>query len=312
MNINPELMKYFKDSSDAEKIRPYSHKYVEFKCPLCGYEEMRKMCDISRRGFKCKICYGGFSFPSRMVGAVLNMSSVKFESEKTFKWSKRYRYDFYLKEHNAVIEVNGLQHYKKTGFSKDINKVFCIDAEKRGMAKSQGLDYIVVDARQSDPEYLKLSICKSGLQKYVDMQSINWDIVHKMCETDIGKRVLDMWNAETEITEIANTLYISKDTVRKYIKIYNDANQCRYNPRERRLIGSASAWKLNKKPIRCITTGRMFKSINDASDYYGISAKAISNCLCGRSKSTYDCERNRLEWEYVFNNNKKGGNNNGI
>lgn len=36
MNINPELIKYFKDSSDAEKIRPYSHKCVEFRCPLCG------------------------------------------------------------------------------------------------------------------------------------------------------------------------------------------------------------------------------------------------------------------------------------
>lgn len=45
---------------------------------------------------------------------LLNKAHIKFEREKTFEDLRggRYRFDFYIPSRNAILELNGAQHYQ--------------------------------------------------------------------------------------------------------------------------------------------------------------------------------------------------------
>lgn len=49
-----------------------------------------------------------------------------------------------------------------------------------------------------------------------------------------------------------------------------------------------------KKPVRCITTGEEFSSIQEAAEHYGIHDVSITYCCKGKTKSA-----GKLRWEYI-------------
>ena len=51
--------------------------------------------------------------------------------------------------------------------------------------------------------------------------------------------------------------------------------------------------EMKKKKIICITDGRRFNSVNEASDFYNIPRRSISNVLTGTRKRVYG-----LQFEY--------------
>ena len=46
----------------------------------------------------------------------LQQKQISFIAEKSFEWSDKKRYDFYLPSYNLLIEYNGIQHYKDIEF----------------------------------------------------------------------------------------------------------------------------------------------------------------------------------------------------
>lgn len=62
----------------------------------------------------------------------------------------------------------------------------------------------------------------------------------------------------------------------------------------------------NKKKIICITTGKVFNSIKEASIYYGIKCTtAISACCKGKTKSCGKLEDGtKLVWSYFYGENE--------
>ena len=66
--------------------------------------------------------------------------------------------------------------------------------------------------------------------------------------------------------------------------------------------------KLSKKVI-CVTTGKIFSSQTEASNYYNVAISSISNCCEGIYKSAGKLQNGtKLQWKYVkdYNNNFKG------
>ena len=297
----PDLVKYFVNHDEAYNITPFSHKFVHMKCPLCGYSSHKRMSDVSRRGFKCNICYGGFSYPSRFISALLYASSVKFETEKMFKWSGKRRYDFYLPEHRLLIEVNGVQHYKQTTYSADLSETIRIDDEKLSLAIINGYNFECIDARESNFQWLKMAVELSNLPKYIDIENTNWDKIKIMSEAEIGSNIIKIWNQGYRSTkEIGEKLNISQSTVGKYLKIYRDMGVCDYDELKQRLICQRKASSSRRKRVMCINTGEQFDSLKDASKHCGIHYNAIQNCLVGRSKSAgRDKNGNKLKWTYL-------------
>lgn len=54
--------------------------------------------------------------------------------------------------------------------------------------------------------------------------------------------------------------------------------------------------------IKCITTGKTFESVKEASDYYKVNCQGIKNCLTGKAHSAGKLigSRKKLEWTYNY------------
>ena len=57
---------------------------------------------------------------------------------------------------------------------------------------------------------------------------------------------------------------------------------------------------IHKRKVRCITTGKIFDSIKEASQYYNIDETGISRCCKGRFKTSGKLsDGTKLSWEYI-------------
>lgn len=68
------------------------------------------------------------SFGEKELAKLLDRIEVKYIKEKKFKGlvgkeGGQLRYDFYLPSHNAIIEYDGIHHFKKTDYSSNLAKV---------------------------------------------------------------------------------------------------------------------------------------------------------------------------------------------
>jgi very-short-patch-repair endonuclease len=78
------------------------------------------------KGIGCPICKQ--SKGEDKVKLYLESNKIKFQQQKTFKncinpnTNYKLRYDFYLPEHNLLIEFDGIQHFRPSTFNGKIDK----------------------------------------------------------------------------------------------------------------------------------------------------------------------------------------------
>lgn len=301
----PDLVKYFKNKDDAFRITARSGQKVTTKCPVCGLERQSRMSDLSKRGHRCPICYGGFSIPNRYMSAVLSSIGMDFVPEKTFLWSGRFRYDFYLPDIETIVEMHGNQHYNdRAGWSK-LSRVRELDKQKMSLAAEHGiLHYFTIPADKSDVEYLRESVIMSGLLERIGIlpQDVDWTAVNNLTMAGVPQRCLDLWQAGTrDVKTIARIVKISTDSVSLYLKEYASFGLCDYSVYDQKKIGLELAHEHKKRPVICQTTGEMFDSIRAASKQCGISERALQNHLKGRCQSSgKDANGCKLKWKYYI------------
>lgn len=299
----PNLVKYIIPPSDAKAYTPSSHKKVKVRCDVCGYEIQKAVSVLSKNGFRCPVCYGGNSYPNRFMAAVLFHFGINFEKEKTFSWSKRYRYDFFLNEYNTIVEMNGSQHYElKVGWGS-IDDIIRSDNEKFQLAKENSINrYYIVPLLETNAQSVKDAIIRS---KIFDTLSIvpnkeDWREIYRLSEIGVAKECLDLWNSGVHsITAISEIIKICTSSVAKYLKQYAEIGMCDYSAEEQRLFGLSYARKARKRKVVCVETGEVFDSLNDAAQFAGVIGNAIQNCAAGRCKHAgKDADGNRLTWKY--------------
>jgi len=84
-------------------------------CEICGNKWDTKPNYIIHMGTNCPICNS--SKGERNINNLLIDMGVNFIKEYTVKINNiKYRYDFYLKDYNILIEYDGIQHYKPIEF----------------------------------------------------------------------------------------------------------------------------------------------------------------------------------------------------
>lgn len=91
------------------------HPKVTITCPTHGDFEMSPTNHI--RGYQgCSMCYE--SGPEQIIRQLLTDNNIKFVAQKKFPGcinpdtKSPLRYDFYLPEHNTLIEYDGIYHYQ--------------------------------------------------------------------------------------------------------------------------------------------------------------------------------------------------------
>jgi len=303
---HPHLIEYLVNKEDAYKHSLGSSKSILMKCPICGHERKYLIPTLIKNGFACQKCSDGISYPEKFMFNVLEqlLNNNNFQtqlSKTTFKWCKNYKYDFYIDNPNIIIETHGLQHYEDriTGSwarSKTLQENQENDKLKEQLAKENGIEnYIIIDCRESNMEWIKNNILKSDLLELLGVkeEDIDWLKCHEFACNSFVKVVCDLWNSGiNNVSKIINKINMSRNTIIRYLKQGAELGWCDYDPKE-------EYNNKNKRKIICLTTKEIFNCIVDASNKYNIHASNISYCCRHITQSIDKLQNNtKLVWMY--------------
>ena len=300
----PEFVNFLVNKEDRKYSIGVATK-VDWICPSCGHIVKGKSINkvISRHSIPCPICGDGVSKPEKIIASALIQSGIHFESQKMFQWSGLMRYDFYLPDFNAIIEVHGSQHYgfgfvNLSGIS--LSKQQETDKKKHDLAIQNGIDhYFTIEAIDTSALHIiprLIIVLKSiGISAVVNIQQ---------CENDAMKsnvaEAARMWNEGMWSGEISKVLRVSNGTVIDYLKDAANAGLCDYSTYEAHIRSQKVASELRRKRVKCITTGEIFDSLTQAAEKYHISSKSniIRACLNGE-KHAGSYNGQPLSWVYA-------------
>jgi hypothetical protein len=233
-NTRPDIAKLFTDSNLGYSVTIGCHDKADFTCPDCGNIDEKIISNITKRGYTCSRCSDGISYPEKLIMSLLEQLNVDYQKQKTFKWSNRKIYDFFIPTLNVIIETHGEQHYER-GFGyrggRSVEEEQENDKLKEKLARENGIyQYIVLDCRKSDLEYIKTSVINSGLFGILNLNKVNWMIAHEFaCNSSMIKIACDLWNEGIKSTsEIGKTLKISKRAAWVYLKQGSILGWCDY------------------------------------------------------------------------------------
>lgn len=226
-DLAPHMEKFLVNELDAIKYAPRSSLLLKCKCLDCGKEYTRSCAKINDYGVPC-ICGDGFSYPEKFISSVLSQLNIEFEPQYYLN-NSMYRYDFYLVDFNIILEVHGIQHYQQKWERDEVQN----DINKKDFAFSCGFtndNYIVLDCRESNVDYIRTSLLESKLSKICNFDNVDFTQCAVFATTNLAKTASDLWNRGETIKNIADTLKVHKHTIIAYLKQGNDAGWCAYRP----------------------------------------------------------------------------------
>ena len=290
----PDLMKFIVNDVDALQYTDHSGQIIDCKCPDCGKLFRRKVFKIAEYGVPCT-CGDCFSYPEKFVFSVLSQLGIDFETQYYINGSN-FRYDFYIKNINTIIEVNGIQHYKvKWKYRSEPEN----DAKKKEYAYTNGFNddtYLIIDCHESNCEFIKQALLNSKLAEYFDLSVIDFEKCSEFATSNLAKVACWHWNAGTNVQDIANEMKIDKHTVMKYLRQGNDAKWCKYSPGDgvTRYSKVRSVKGLNASGVTGVT---WHKGSSTWCSRITVDKKRIS---LGFRKNLQDAVRARLEAEIKY------------
>ena len=315
-STHPHLITFFINEEDAYKYSYGSHDETMFKCPHCNFHKKMKIKNFIRDGLSCPKCGDGVSYPNKFIFNLFEQlldKNFQIELSKSiYKWSKDYRYDFYIDKLNGIIvEAMGIQHYEEVKGWYSLEETQNNDFDKEWLARSNGINnYIILDCRKSHIEWIKNSIMNSKLPQLLNFkeEDIDWLKCHEMGNKNLVKVVCELWSSGIRSTTIiTEQLKIGKNTTVRYLKQGVELGWCDYDPKE-----VLSHKEYNYRKVICLTTNEIFESVLEASIKYNVSSSSISACCNNRQK--YACRHlvtnEKLLWmgyeEYLINNQTIG------
>lgn len=269
----PDLIQYLKNKEDGNLYSQKSGKSIICKCPICGKEKIMRIATLSINGFSCDACGDGFSYPEKVIKNMLDQINVKYKYQKIFRWAINKRYDFYIPSKSIIIEVQGEQHYtqsfKNLG-ARTLQEEKANDEEKKLLALKHNIkNYIQLDCRESDVEYIKQSILQSNIYSLLNLKNIDWDACNDFYNKSMQAQVLDLWNNGMGVTEISNKLHISDTTIKKYLSNLSKLKLCYYNPQTNwdKTKFKKDALPCNTYYILCVENNRIFNGLKECAEY---------------------------------------------
>lgn len=302
---NPEFAQWFWNKEDTLIRTSNSNKRSDFKCPECGNKVENKAINniFNRNKVPCP-CNDKVSYPEKFMYSLLNQLNVNFKFHKMFDWSKNLEtnnprlsgtkiYDFYLIELNTIIETHGSQHFEK-GFehlgAMLLEEVQENDRIKEAFAKENEINnYITIDCRYSEMEFIRTNILKSQLNKLFELSKIDWLKCHEFACSSFVIKACELWNEGNRTGEIAEILKISDGVIRRYLRQGLKLGFCNYDPIEAMRNSALENSKIRIKPVVQLSLDGEFiaewESATLASKELGLTSGNISSA-CGRGKKT--------------------------
>lgn len=224
--LAPFVEDFLINKDDAFKYPPNSLTKLKCKCIDCGKEYERSCAKLTYYGVPC-MCGDGFSYPEKFMFDVLRQLKVNFKPQYYLQDSL-YRYDFYLTDYDTILEVNGIQHYKQKWERNEIEN----DTNKKEFAFSCGFtdkNYIVLDCRESNLNFIKESILNSELNNLFDFSKVNFVKCAEFATSNFAKIASELWNEGHSVKKISEDLKLHKHTIIAYLKQGNENGWCVYS-----------------------------------------------------------------------------------
>lgn len=285
-------MKYLKYNEDGIRYTKGTRIKIPMICPNnCGYEKEMRIGDLIRDGFGCPNCSSGY-YTEKFVFSVLKSLDKNFKTQlnkKDFKWCEKYKYDNYIYSHNCIIETHGRQHFEEVKCWKmDLDNIQKNDKQKERLARRNGIDnYIVLDCRKSELEWIKNNIMGSELPELLNFKEsdIDWLKCEEFSLRNLVKAVCDEWmKGNKNVAKIAEILKIGETTVRRYLKRGAKLEWCNYDSKAESKKHFIYVGERESKKVICINTNEIFKSQAEAERKYNIH-NGISRCCLKKQKS---------------------------
>lgn len=246
---HPLVAELLVDSEIGYKYTYGNSTKVKWECLDCHHENKTALFDLCNGKAKCKKCADNMSLGEKVVYSLLVLNEVEFEHETPFHWSENKRYDFFLPHSKTIIEVHGEQHYIQTNRknTRTLEEEQENDKEKQLLAIENGINnYIVIDARFSDFDFIKKNILESSLIKLLNIESNdfnNLDIRPNM----FTLKAWDLWEQGYGVMNISEKLKISKGAIKRYLILGNSLGKCEYSVNDRYDRMKRTILKLNFK-----------------------------------------------------------------
>lgn len=250
----PDLLIYLKNQSDARYLCG-SDKKVSMVCPYCHTESMKIISNIVKQGFSCPICSDKISYPNKVIRALMNQIHTDYLCyEYSPEWIKPMRYDCYFEINNKkyVIEMDGKWHYTDNSLSgQTYQKSHEIDEYKIQVALDNDVQVIHINCYYSDFKFIKNNIIHSKLSDIYDLSSIDWVECETMIQNQLIKDVCEYYNTHSNMSckEIGQVFKLSKETIRRYIKIGEKFDWCIYDYEKAKKIGAEKSAHAKRKPV---------------------------------------------------------------
>lgn len=232
---SPWMIELGVNEEESKRYTRTSENKIKVKCSDCGCETHKRIGNIyNRKSISCD-CGDGVSYPEKFMSSVLNQLSVSYNKQLTkrsYKWCDKYRYDFLIGE-NIIIETHGMQHYEnvKGKFRKSLKEEQENDKLKINLAWKNGIkEYIVIDCRYSDLEFIKNNILNSRLVELYDLSQIDWNKAGEYAMSNLSKKACDLWNENNNIstTDISTMMNVSSKTIRLWLEKWSKLGLCDY------------------------------------------------------------------------------------
>lgn len=259
---------------DALKYTCCSNKKIEVICPNCGNKKFLTPNNIYKtKSIGCN-CGDRLSYPEKIMHSVLKQINIEYKtqlSKTTFKWCDKYKYDFYLPYYNMIIETHGLQHYEENkNWNMSLREVQENDKNKEELALNNGIyDYIVIDCRYSEFDFIKNSILNSKLNSLFDLSKVDWIKCEEFALKNIVKEVCEYWNNKEEwetTVDVGKVFNLGKKTISRYLKKGNFLEWCNYNSDDERIKGRRKSVKVSCKPVEIYKDGILLGTFESCAE----------------------------------------------
>lgn len=302
-----ELASLLSNHEDGYKYTANTNKKLSWFCKDCEKEFYMLPSKLRNRLNKCPYCSGNKSYGEKFLCNLLDQLYIPFEMHIKFEWSDNKEYDFYIPESNCIVEVNGKQHYTESDFSylggKHYYEEIANDEYKKDIALTNGIsNYIVIDARKSDMNWLKKSISNSELPILLNFnyKEIMWDKCNEYALSNEVKLICQKYNELKNIQLVANYFHCSYNTVKNKLKQGTINGWCDYDgekaKRQAQLEnGQRVVETMSKAVIQLDIDGNLinkYPSIQQAQRETGYSH--IWDCINGKRKTA-----SSYQWRYA-------------
>ena len=277
-----EVRPYLIDIEQAKNVTRHPKKKIDFRCPTCKTVKNMDIRNMVNQGFNCHICSNKTSYPEKFTIEYLEMKGIKYKYQHREESLKNRMFDFYLYDIDTYLECNGIQHYdEKSSWYETANEQ---DSEKRKWAKTNNKKVIELDCRYSEFEFICQKINESDLPSITESEK-------GVLVQNIQKRNLhDIDSVIGLYKEHKSTYVVSEKTGINHKKVLSILKQ-----------SNVEFWDRVKR-VKCINTGVVFDSAQEASEWCGLKHRdSVASAARGVTKSSgkHPVTGEKLKWEYV-------------